>query len=421
MLKKFEDILTQCIEDVKAGRSSIDDCLARYPSVSKQLEPLLRIALEIQGPPDVKPSASFKSRARVQLMEQIHARQAVTRWPWLRYIKEVKQIQYKRRFSMVSIIVALVLAVSALGGGTAYASQSSLPGDVLYPVKLGTENIRLAFAGADADKAELCLEFASSRVEEMTALVGKRRPDKVDIAVNGYDDAMAMAMEKMEDAQGKGLGTASTSEGVAEATLKHQEILDGLLGTVPDEARPGIEKAIAASKTGYENSLLALAGENPVRAIEINLAAMTGMLNRAKAEAEENDVEGVETALADVEELRQFGEEISEIARGLGEGTSTIDELVTRATAIHLEVLAEVLEKIEGLENVPDEAKQAIGRAMEESAAGYQRAIEALERAGASGNIPEELPIPEGLPDEVEEKLEEVIPPRPEVPTGSRP
>ena len=141
MLKKIEDILAQCIEDVKAGRSSIEDCLGRYPSVSKELEPLLRIALGIQEPPAIKPSPAFKVRARVQLMEQIHAKKAVTRWPWFRYSGQVKPTLYKRRFNVVAIIVAVVLAVSALGGVTAYASQDSLPGEVLYPVKLALSRL----------------------------------------------------------------------------------------------------------------------------------------------------------------------------------------------------------------------------------------------------------------------------------------
>ena len=47
-LKKFEDILVQCIEDIKAGRASIEDCLDKYPSIREQLEPLLRINLEIR-------------------------------------------------------------------------------------------------------------------------------------------------------------------------------------------------------------------------------------------------------------------------------------------------------------------------------------------------------------------------------------
>ena len=101
---------------------------------------------------------------------------------------------------MVAIIVAVVVAISAAGGGTAYASQGSLPGDVLYPVKLGTEQVRQVLATNDTAKAELYLTFANSRVEEMTALVERGRPEKADIAVNGYDKAMAMAIEKMEKA-----------------------------------------------------------------------------------------------------------------------------------------------------------------------------------------------------------------------------
>jgi hypothetical protein len=103
-LKKFEDILAQCIEDIKAGRASIEDCLDRYPSLREQLEPLLRIALEIREPPDIKPSPASKLKARVQLMDQIHGGQAVTKQPWPRYNNQVKPITYRRRFDMTSLM-----------------------------------------------------------------------------------------------------------------------------------------------------------------------------------------------------------------------------------------------------------------------------------------------------------------------------
>jgi hypothetical protein len=107
-LKEFEDVLAQCIEDIKTGRSSIEDCLDRYPSMRGQLEPLLKIALEIREPPDIKPSPSFKVKARVWLMDQIHGGEAVTKWPWSRYNSQVKPIPYVRRFSMAKVIVAAV-------------------------------------------------------------------------------------------------------------------------------------------------------------------------------------------------------------------------------------------------------------------------------------------------------------------------
>jgi len=406
---KIEDVLAQCIEDIKAGRSSVADCLVKYPSMRKQLEPLLRIALEIREPPDVKPSAAFKVRARVQLMEQIHAKRAVTKWPWFRYTGQVKPIPYKRKFNMVAIIIAIVLAISAAGGGTAYASQGSLPGDVLYPVKLGTEQVRLILAD-DAADAELWLEFANIRVGEMSALAEKGRPENIDIAVNGYGEAMAMATQKMEAASGKGLAIADIADLVASATLIHVGALESLIEDeiVPAEAYSGIDTAIGASQNGYGDAILALAGENPVRAMEINLAAMEGRLNRAKAKAEENDIEAMEAALSEFQVLNEFGETISQIAQGLGEGTTTVEQLVAEAASIHLAVLGEVLLI------VPDEeAQAAIVRAMDESVTGYERAVEALEETGALDDISEEPPLPEGIPDEAKEKLL-----KPKVPAG---
>ena len=69
---KMEDILAQCIDDVKAGRSNVADCLARQPALHRQLEPLLTIALRIKEPPQVNPLNAFKARAYVQLMKEIH-------------------------------------------------------------------------------------------------------------------------------------------------------------------------------------------------------------------------------------------------------------------------------------------------------------------------------------------------------------
>ena len=147
-LKKFEDILVQCIEDIKAGRSSIEDCLDRYPSMREQLEPLLRIALEIQEPPDVKPSPSFKVKARVWLMDQIHEKQTVTKWPWLRYNSQTKPIPYIRRFSMAKVIVAavaiIVVAVLAVLGVI-----NGIPSE--QPLETGTLKLYLSDAPLDTE------------------------------------------------------------------------------------------------------------------------------------------------------------------------------------------------------------------------------------------------------------------------------
>lgn len=47
-LRKSQDIFLKHMEDIEAGKSSIEDCLDLYPSIREQLEPLLRINLEIR-------------------------------------------------------------------------------------------------------------------------------------------------------------------------------------------------------------------------------------------------------------------------------------------------------------------------------------------------------------------------------------
>ena len=47
-MKKFEDTFVKHIKDIEAGKSSIGDCLDKYPSIREQLEPLLKINLEIR-------------------------------------------------------------------------------------------------------------------------------------------------------------------------------------------------------------------------------------------------------------------------------------------------------------------------------------------------------------------------------------
>jgi hypothetical protein len=47
-LRKSKDKFVRHVKEIEAGKSSVEDCLDRYPSVREQLEPLLRTALEIR-------------------------------------------------------------------------------------------------------------------------------------------------------------------------------------------------------------------------------------------------------------------------------------------------------------------------------------------------------------------------------------
>jgi hypothetical protein len=398
-LKKFEDILAECIDDMKAGKASVEDCLNRYPSVRDQLEPLLRVALEIREPPDVKPSPGFKVRARHRLMEQMHGRQVATRWPWSHYNSQVKPITYIRRFStsMAGVILVVVLAISALGVGTAYASQASLPGDTLYPIKLATEEAGMMLVGDDVARAERALSFANKRVREMEALAEKGRPQDLDLAVEKYGYALNMTLAEIEQAGDTGLAAENITALVAEATARHFLVLDEVWDMMTDEAKSAIAHARNVSETGRENALAALAKNNTVRAAEMNLTAMEGRLNRVRATVQ--NAEAVQIALQQFETMSEFGEEISQIAQETGLNITEVEELVAEATSRHLEVLAEVYD------NVPEQAQPAVERVMANLMIRHQKRVQELEQWGA--NVPPSPVIPERIQERVEERIQE--------------
>ncbi len=68
------------------------------------------------------------------------------------------------------IIAAILVVIIGLGGSV--AAESSLPGDVLYPVKIGVnENVRAGFTLTTRGKARWNMRRAERRLEEVEALI----------------------------------------------------------------------------------------------------------------------------------------------------------------------------------------------------------------------------------------------------------
>jgi len=312
------------------------------------------------------------------------------------------------------ILLSGLVITSLLFSGTAFAQDEELqlpdpgitPDSPFYFFDTLGKNIGLFFAFGPDAKAKKALEYAGERLAEAQAMAAKNKSREVERATNSYNGFVSTASEKAEEARQRGVSD-NISEIVALATSKHLSVLDRVMDTIPEQAeqaKQAITRAKEASMNGMENALKALAADKPEKAAEINLAAIQGKLNRAKAKSDENNIEEVEDAINDAEKLSKFGEEISEIARGLGKDTTTVEQLVAKATSIHLEVLAEVYEK------VPEQAKSAIEEAMARSIEGRERAVEALKEKGALGAVPEETPIPERVPESVKERLSKIKP-----------
>ncbi len=76
---------------------------------------------------------------------------------------------------------------------------------------------------------------------------------------------------------------------------------------------------------------------------------------------------------------------------------------VGKATSKHLEVLAEVYEK------VPEQAKPAIEKAMKASLKGHEKAVAVLKEKNTLGEVPEKVSLPVKVPGEVRERIQRKV------------
>ncbi|PHQ53018.1 hypothetical protein BLA24_04155 [Streptomyces cinnamoneus] len=65
-------------------------------------------------------------------------------------------------------------------GGVAAASSNALPGDTLYPVKRGMEDLKLGMADGDSARGRLFLDQASTRLQEARRLMERGRSGPLD-------------------------------------------------------------------------------------------------------------------------------------------------------------------------------------------------------------------------------------------------
>jgi predicted transcriptional regulator len=117
--------------------------------------------------------------------------------------------------------------------------------------------------------------------------------------------------------------------------------------------------------------------------------------------------------------MSEFSEEITRIAQEIGLNVTEVEELVAEATSKHLEVLAEVWER------VPEPAKPSIETAMANLMIRHQMRVQVLEQKGAK--VPPSPAIPERVRERVEERIREqdqampgdAVPPGQGVPGGA--
>lgn len=117
------------------------------------------------------PRTEWVTRNREILLSQIRAQgsQLDLAPASLGWLARVEQSFATVPFRVATMVAAVVVVALGMSVTTVWANQS-LPGDLLYPVKLTTERVQVSLTTNDEARAKLAAEFAGKRVDELQAL-----------------------------------------------------------------------------------------------------------------------------------------------------------------------------------------------------------------------------------------------------------
>lgn len=130
---------------------------------NQEIEKLLDVLRDV--PPREEDSIAKSREAYLEAVANLP--EPVSKKQFLRL--KFRKSYYQLRFRTLTIAVLLS---TIFGGGaiTVGASQTSLPGENLYPLKIWIENIRMGLTSDGTKKIELHLIFASERLDEINQL-----------------------------------------------------------------------------------------------------------------------------------------------------------------------------------------------------------------------------------------------------------
>ncbi len=114
-----------------------------------------------------RPSLSWKRSSRKQILSVIRQ---TSRSNVEHFSMPVKRSWFARRARVVSSVLVFALV---LGSGTTLVAQGAEPGDVLYPVKIASEDVSVLVTIPAGARARLYMKYVNRRINELESLYEK--------------------------------------------------------------------------------------------------------------------------------------------------------------------------------------------------------------------------------------------------------
>lgn len=133
-----------------------------------------------------------------------------------------------------------------------------LPDSPLWPIKAGRDKVWLLLTTNPTKRSELKLLFADKRIGSVQILFEKGKVDTGLATLTKAEKYLEEASHEEEQNRYKGLDTIEFLERIANASLKHYEIVEKVENLAPEEAKPIIIQSKIYSRKTFERARNAL-------------------------------------------------------------------------------------------------------------------------------------------------------------------
>jgi hypothetical protein len=199
-----ERLFDWCVDQVQAGRMTLDQCIERYASDDLDLADMLRTVEILRGLtiPDVH---TARTRVRSRLMASMsqdtaHVTDDSTA-PIARRASPATIVRTARRrrvrllrHPLAGVAAAALLTCGLLGWGSGQAAADALPGNPLYAVKRAEEWVTLQTAVGDARRGVVLATLADHRLAEASAEARTGNVSQARALLREYDDDVRQAV-----------------------------------------------------------------------------------------------------------------------------------------------------------------------------------------------------------------------------------
>ncbi len=208
-----------------------------------------------------------------------------------------------RKIFLSFFLITFLFVSSVNGQEEILPDPGMLPTSQFYFLKILGENIGTFFTFGEESKTERLLELSEKRLVEAKVLAERGENEKVEQVMNRYEKHLSKAYQYTERAREKGDNVDGLLIKVSEATFKHQNILIDVYEDIPEEAKPGIEKAMQEGLKGYEETMKNVSSEEERDKIIENISGQIESVGNKAGQLEEKGVMVPEVST--VEEIKK--------------------------------------------------------------------------------------------------------------------